>query len=162
MPERQIFPMASGEGYGAVIHGNFVRISLGFRGFYASVCAFQMDDNYQFESFDTLDEAVAWAVAAAETHQGQPRPISKTEHWEIRNGYSITVGPNDSGRYKVDVFPMWVDSDHFPVLNDIETFETRDEAIEWCRRAADERSQQNTDYERSILAIRDALEAHSP
>ncbi len=161
MPERRIFPMTSGEGYGAVVHGNFVTISRSFLGFHASVSAFQLDGNYQFQSFDTLDEAVAWAVAAAETHQGQPKPVSETEHWEIRNGYSITVGPNNSGRYKVDVFPMWVDSDHYPVLNDIETFATRDEAIEWCRRAADERSQQNADYELSLLEIRDALEAHS-
>ncbi len=162
MAEIQIYPMVSGEGYGAVVHGNFIRVSIGLDKFYASVLAFQSDDNHQFGVFDTPAEAVAWAVAVAETHEGQAREISRIEHWEIRDGgYSISINRTDSGEYGVDVFPMWVDSDHYPVMNDIEKFPTVEEALQFARQSADERERHRTRYEDTVQQIKTALESHS-
>ena len=91
MEEMQIFPMTSGDGYGAVVHGNFVTVCRGMSEFHAQVQAFQTDGGSQFETFETIAEAVAWAFAAAQKHLGKPHQFSKIEYWEIRNGYSITI-----------------------------------------------------------------------
>ena len=164
MAEIKIFPMVSGDGFGAIIHGNFVTITIGFNKFYASVSAFKSDANYQHEAFDTAAEAAAWATKVAETHEGRAREISKSkiEHWELRDdGYSITINRTDSGEYGVDVFPMWVDSDHYPVLNDIEKFPTVEEALQFARQSADERERHRIRYEDTVQQIKTALEAHS-
>ncbi len=160
MTENRIFPMASGGGYGAVIHGNFVEVRIDYRGFSAMVAAFQTDGNVQYQPFDNLADAVAWAVATAATHQGRPHPRSKIEYWEIRNGYSITVEPADSGGYEAETFPMWIDAGPEPI-RDSKTFPTRDEAVEWARQSADEQSQRDADYQQQLRQIRDTLEAHS-
>ncbi len=89
MAERQIFPLASGAGFAAVIHGNIVRLTAGTGTFTADVYAFTADGNPQYRSFDTAAEATAWCVATAAAHQGKPNQYSHVEHWEVRNGYSI-------------------------------------------------------------------------
>ncbi len=100
MNESRIFPLTSGEGYGAVIHKNFVTIRIGFRGFCASVSAFLSSANYQFQNFDNMADVVAWAIAAAETHQGKGRGNSRIDYSEIHNGYSIIIEPVESGEYR--------------------------------------------------------------
>ena len=40
MAERRIFRLTSGEGYGAVVYGNFIKVNIGLGGYYASVYAF--------------------------------------------------------------------------------------------------------------------------
>ena len=72
MAERQIFPLASGTGFAAVIHGNIVRLTAGTGAFHAHVYAFPADGNRQYRSFDTAAEATAWCVATAAVHQGKP------------------------------------------------------------------------------------------
>ena len=160
MPERRIFPLTSSEGYGAVVHGNFITIRIGMRGFYASVSALLSDANYQRGEFDNAIDAVAWAVATAGTHQGQPNRFSKTEYWEIRNGYSIAVEPDGTGGYQAETHPLWVDTDPGPIRN-FKTFPGRGEAIRWARQSADEQAGYDAEYERSLQQIRASLEAHS-
>ncbi len=161
MAELQIFSLASGEGYGAVIHGNFVTICTSYRGFDASVAAFQSDHNYQYQHFDTAADAVAWAAATAATHQGQTSQISNFDYWEVHNGYSITTKLTDSDGYEAETFPMWIDSDHHGVMINSKTFSTRDEAIEWARQSADEQSQGDAAYKQKLRLIKNSLEAHS-
>ena len=72
-PDRRVFRLTSGQGFGAVINGNFVKVDIGFKGFHASVYAFLSDDNHQYGNFDNVNDAVAWAVATAAEHQGKPR-----------------------------------------------------------------------------------------
>ncbi len=161
MAELQIFPLTSGQGYGAVIHGNFVTVCTGFRGFSASVAAFQLDGNHQYETFETAAAAAEWAVLAASTHQGKPHQISKIEYWEVRKGYSIEISRLDAGGYEAETFPMWVDSDHMEPMRNFKAFSTTEEAIEWARLSADEQSRHDDDHARTIQQIREALELAS-
>ena len=57
MAERQIFPLASGAGFAAVIHRNIVRLTAGTGTFHTGVYAFLADGNGQYRSFDTAAEA---------------------------------------------------------------------------------------------------------
>ena len=159
MAERQIFPLASGTGVAAVIHGNIVRLTAGTGTFTADVYAFSSDGNPQYLSFDTAAEAAAWCVATAAVHQGKPNRYSHVEHWEVRNGYSITISRTESGDYKPDRHPIWVDSDHVPVMGFAERFPSLDEAMEWVRQAVDEESRLEADYQRGLRELRDALES---
>ena len=158
MAESRIFRLTSGQGYGAVINGNFIKVDVGMRGFYASVYAFLSDDNGQFSEFDSAADAVAWAVATAEIHQGQPRERSPITYWEIRNGYSITVKLTDSGEYEGEIFDLWIDSEPEP-LRIFKRFSTQDEAVQWAREAADVQTSHDNDYQLKIRQIRNALEA---
>ncbi len=160
VPERRIFPLTSGEGYGAVVNGNFIRINIGMGGFYASVYAFLSDDNGQFNKFDNAADAVAWAVATAETHQGQPRGRFPIAHWEIRHGYSVTVELVDSGEYEGEIFALWIDSRPEPIRI-YKRFPTQDEAVQWAREEADAQAGHDNDYQLRLRQIRDALEAQS-
>ena len=157
----QIFPMTSGAGYGAVVPVNFVPVCLGMSEFHAQVLAFQTDGDSQFETFETIAEAVAWAFTAAQKHQGKPHQFSKIEYWEIRNGYSITINPTDSGCYQADIFPMWVDSDNYPVMGYAETFSTLDNALDFARNTADETMRADASYRQLVEEIRAAMEANS-
>ncbi len=160
MAESRIFRLTSGEGYGAVVNGNFIKINIGMREFYASVYAFLSDDNGQFCRFDNAADAVSWAVATANTHEGQARDRFPVAYWEIRKGYSITVRLTDSGEYKGEIFPLWVDSEPEP-MRIFKQFPTQDEAVQWARRATDEQVDQEQDYELRLLQIKNELEAQS-
>ena len=157
MPERRILRLTSGEGYGTVAYGNFIEVHIGLRGFSASVSAFLSDANHQHRKFDNATDAVAWAIATAETHQGQPHQFSKVGYWEIRNGYSVTVKLTDSGEHEGEIFPMWFNSEPEPIRI-YKGFPTQDEAIQWSREAADKQFGHDNDYESSLRQIRDALE----
>ena len=161
MEEMQIFPMTSGDGYGAVVHGNFVTVCRGMSEFHAQVQAFQTDGGSQFETFETIAEAVAWAFAAAQKHLGKPHQFSKIEYWEIRNGYSITINLTESGCYQADIFPMWVDSDNRPVMGHPETFSTLDAALDFARNTADETMRADASDRQLVEEIRAAMEANS-
>ena len=160
MPERRIFRLTSGEGYGAVVNGNFLRISTGFRGIHASVYAFLSDDNGQYSEFDNAADAVAWAVNTAQSHQGQSREKFPVAHWEILHGYSITIRADESGSYEAETFPLWVDSPPDPMRN-FRKFAYLDEAIEWARRSADEQAGYDNNYGLKLRQILEALEAQS-
>ena len=159
MAERQIFPLASGAGFAAVIHGNIVRLRAGTGTFHAGVYAFPADGNGQYRRFDTAAEATAWCVATAAVHQGKPNQYSHVEHWEVRNGNSITISRTESGDYKPDRHPIWVDSDHVPVMGFAKRFPSLDEALEWVRQAVDEESRLEADYQRGLRELREALES---
>ncbi len=159
-PESRIFRLTSGEGYGTVVGGNFVKVCVGMRGFYASVYAFLSDDNHQNSEFDNAADAVAWAVATAKAHQGQPRERFPIEYWEIRNGYSITVRLTDSGEYEGEIFELRVDSEPEPIRI-YRRFPTQDEAVQWAREAADVQTGHGNDYEMKLRQITDALQAQS-
>lgn len=159
-PERRIFRLTSGEGYGAVVNGNFIKVDIGMDKFYAHVYAFLSDGNGQYSVFDTVADAVAWAVDTAKTHQGQPMERSSIQYWEIRNGYSITVKLTDSGEYEGEVTELWIDSDPGPLRN-FKQFHAQDEALQWARDAADEQKGYENDYRLKLREIRDALEAQS-
>ena len=161
MEEIQIFPMTSGYGYGAVVHGNFVTVCIGMSTFYAHVKAFVTDGDSQFEAFETIAEAVAWAFAAAQKHLGKPYQLSKIVYWEIRNGYSITIDLTDSGRYHADIFPMWIDSDNYPEMGHPETFSTLDDALDFARNTADETMRADASDRQLVEEIRAAMEANS-
>ena len=160
MSESRIFRLTSGEGYGAVLNGNFVKVTIGMGGYYASVYAFLSDDNGQFGRFDNIADAVNWAVATARTHQGQPRERSLIAYWEIRNGFSITVKLTDSGEYEGETFALWIDSEPEPFRN-FKRFPTLDEAVQWARKATDEQTDHESGYEFRLRKIRDELQAQS-
>lgn len=160
MSESRIFRLTSGEGYGAVVNGNFVKVTIGMGGYYASVYAFLSDDNGQFGRFDNIADAVNWAVTIARTHQGQPRERSLIAYWEIRNGFSITVELTDSGEYEGETFALWIDSEPEPFRN-FKRFPTLDEAVQWARKATDEQTDHESGYEFRLRKIRDELQAQS-
>ena len=160
MPERRIFRLTSGSGYGAVVNGNFVRVATSFRGIHASVYAFLSDDNGQYSEFDNAADAVAWAVNTAKSHQGQSRETFPIAHWEIRHGYSITIKGDESGSYEAETFPLWVDSHPDPMRN-FRKFADLDEALEWARRSADEQAGYDNNYGLKRRQILEELEAHS-
>ena len=159
MAERQIFPLASGTGFAAVIHGNIVLITAWMGAFHAHVYAFPADDNRQYRSFDTAAEATAWCVATAAVYQGKPNRHSEDVYQELRNSYSITIRRTESGDYKPDRHPVWVDSDHVPVMGFSERFPSLDEALDWIRQAVDKESRLEADYQRGLRELRDALES---
>ena len=159
MAERQIFPLTSGTGFAAVIHGNIVCLTAGTKTCNAHVYAFPGDGNLQYRSFDTAAEAAVWCVATAAVHQGKPNQYSHVEHWEVRNGNSITISRTESGDYKPDRHPIWVDSDHVPVMGFAERFPNLDEALEWVREAVDKEGQLEADCQRAMRELRDALES---
>jgi hypothetical protein len=143
MPEDRIFSLTSREGFGTVVNGNLVAVRVSNRvhssGFSASVAAFQLDVNYQCQKFDTAADAVSWAVATAVTHQGEPRPISKIEYREIRDGHSITISRVDVGVYESETYPMWQDSEP-ELMRNFKRFPTLAEALDWARGSVDEQS----------------------
>ena len=159
MAERQIFPLTSGTGFAAVIHGNIVCLTAGTMKFNAHVYAFPGDGNLQYRSFDTAAEAAAWCVTTAAVHQGKPNRYSKDEYREVRNGYYISISRTESGDYKPDRHPVWVDSDHVPVMGFTDRFPNLDEALEWVREAVDKEGQLEADYQRAMRELRDALES---
>ena len=75
MAERRIFPLASGTGFAAVIHGNIVRLAAEMSKFNAHVYAFPADGNPQYRSFEISAEATAWCVATAAAHKGYKRLV---------------------------------------------------------------------------------------
>ena len=162
MPEGRIFSLTSREGFGTVVNGNFVAVRVSnrvnSRGFSASVAAFQLDGNYQYQNFDTAADAVSWGVATAATHQGESGPISKIEYWEIREGYSVTISRVDGGGYEAETYPMWHDSEPEPMRN-FKGFPTLDGPLDWARGSVDEQSGYDSDYELSLQQIRNSLEA---
>ena len=160
MTERQIFPLASGTGFAAVIHRNIVRLTAGTGKFHGHVYAFQGDGNGRYQSFDTAAEATAWCVATAAVHQGEPNRYSKDEYREVRNGYHISISRTESGDYQPDRHPVWVDSNHVPVMGFAERFPSLDEALEWVRKAVDEESRLESDYQRGLRELREALESN--
>lgn len=160
-----VYPMRSGEGHFAVINGNFVYIRYwpsvigdGADRYSAHVDAFLQDDDNQYQSFDNLADAVAWAVATAQTHQGRAHPRSKIVHWEMRHGLAVTVSETDDGGYESETFPMWHDIDPSPI-RDVKRFATRDEALQYARDSADVGWQGFVNYHRIISEIGDALAA---
>ena len=158
MADSRIFRLSSGQGYGAVVNGNFIKINTDFRGFSASVYAFPSDDNGQFSEFENAVDAVAWAFATAKTHQGQTRERFPVAYWEIRNGYSITVRLTDSGESEGEIFALWIDSGPDP-FRIFKLFPTKDEAVQWAREAADVQAGQDNDYELRLRQIMDALDS---
>ena len=159
MSELQVYQLASGRGYAAEMHGNIVNITADGKGFSALVFAHPGDVNVQYESFDTAVEAVAWCAATSAAHQCQPGQYSKVEYWEVRHGYSITISLTESGEYQPDRLPVWVDSDHYPVLQYAERFQERDAALDWIRQRVDEESQGDADYQGVLLELKDALDS---
>ena len=159
-PERRVFRLTSGGGYGAVVNGNFIRVSIGLEKFYASVYAFLSDANGQNGAFDSVADAVTWAIATAKTHHGQSREKFPVAHWEIRDGYSITVKLTDSGEYEGEIFELRIDSEPEP-MRIYQRFPTQDEAVQWAREAVDVQIGYEDDYQLKLRQIRDALEAQS-
>lgn len=165
MNYQQIYPMHSNGGYGAVINGNFVCItyqpSAEGRRYDAEVSAFQGDSNSQYRNFDNLPEAVEWAAAAAESHQGQARPASKVIHWEMKHGYALTVSQTDDGKYESETVQMSWDVDHPSPLRDFKKFPTFDEALQYAKDSVDEYQRQEEDQQQILHEIRDALAAQT-
>ena len=165
MNDQQIYPMHSNGGYGAVINDNFVSItyspSAEGRRYDAEVSAFQGDSNSQYRNFDNLPEAVEWAAAAAESHQGQARPGSKVIHWEMKHSYAVTVSQTDDGKYESETVQMSWDVDHPSPLRDFKKFPTFDEALQYAKDSVDEYQRQEEDQQQILHEIRDALAAQT-
>lgn len=164
MTAPQIYPMYSREGYGTVINGNFVAVKY-WRGvnenhYSVSVYAFLGDRNRQYQSFGNLADAVAWAEAAAGTHQGQPRQPDKIIHWEMRYSYAITVAQSEDGGYESETFQMCWDIDPSPI-RDFKSFPTYAEALQYARDSVDEYRRQDAEHERVIREIGEALSART-
>lgn len=167
MTDPQIYPMSSGEGHAAVINGNFVSIKYwpdvlgGDNNRYTvEVAAFLEDANDQDQTFDHLTDAIAWAIAAAQAHQGQAHPEEQIVHWEIRHCYAITVTQTDDGQYQSETFPMWWDVDPTPP-RDFKKFPTQDEALQHARNSADQYQRSNDRHRQIIQEIADALAAQT-
>ena len=158
MTDSLVFPLTSGAGFGAVVHGNFVTVTTDETGFSGHVQAFQNDSNSQYGRFQSVTEVVGWAVAAAAAHQGASNRVAQFEHWEIRGGYSIAVRPDASGRFKSDIFPMWADSKHYPFMAYPDAFPTLEEAIQFARATVDQLLDQDADHGKRLGQIREALE----
>ena len=76
-----------------------------------------------------------------------------------RSGNFITISRTETGDYKPDRHPIWVDSDHVPVMGFSERFPSIDEALEWIRQAVDEETRLGDDYQRGLRELREALES---
>ena len=165
MNDRQIYPMQSDGGYGAVINGNFVSVTYRHaadgRRYDACVSAFQSDSNSQYRNFDNLAEAVEWAAAAAESHRGQARPGSKVIHWEMKRSDAVTVAQTDGGEYESETVQMNWDVDHPSPLRDFKKFPTFDEALQHARDSVDEYQRQEEDHRRIVREIGEALAAQT-
>ena len=159
MTEPQIFPLASGTGFATVIHGNIVHITSHAGEFDAHVYAFLQDANSQYRSFNTAAQAADWCIAAAAEHRGTPNSYSHIEYWEVRNGHSLTISRTESGEYKPDRHPIWIDSDHIPVMGLRKTFLNLQDALQWIRRLVDDESQQEADYRNRLRQLRQMLDS---
>ena len=166
MGGNRVYALRSGEGYGADVGGNFVEIRYSRSvnpdrypdRYSVHLKAFPGDRNRQYQSFDTLAEAVAWGVAAAQSHRGRAHDESKIVHWEIRHGSAITVTQTDDGGYEGETFMLWYDIDPSPIRN-FKKFPTFDEALEYGREWAEGSRQATDDYHRIIREIGDVLAA---
>ena len=165
MNDRQIYPMHSDGGYGAVINGNFVSVTYRHvadgRRYDVCVSAFQGDGNSQYRNFGNLSEAVEWAAAAAESHQGQARPRSKVIHWEMKRNYAVTVAQTDDGEYESETVRMSWDVDHPSPMRDFKKFPTFDEALQHARDSVDDYQRQEEDHRRTVREIGEALAAQT-
>ena len=162
MPATRLYPLASGTGFATVLHGNIVILTTRSSQFDASVQAFTTDSNTQYRTFDTPGEAVRWAAETAATHQGRPNQHSTIRYWEVREGHSITVSRTPEGGYKPGRHPIWVDSDHLPVMGLRETFPTQEEALEWVRDVVGKECRQEDQHQQKLLRIREAIESLTP
>ena len=159
----QVFPLASGTGFAASVHGNIVRITTRGRSTYdAHVYAFSQDANGNYQTFDSIPQAVSWAITTAATHVGKPNPYSKAEFWEIRDGVSITIHRTESGAYKPNRHPIWIDSDHVPIMGLTEIFPSLDEALTWVRKTVDEENLMEKDHQALMQEILAAMTAALP
>lgn len=159
--EKRIYPLTSGEGFGAIFHGNFVIVRFDWKdSFSISVLAFQSDHNGPYRSFESLDEGLAWAESVAASHKGENRHF---EYWEIYKGFTLTLKAVEEG-YRTDTFPMWVDTDHDPWLSYVKTFTAKSEAIRAARASIDEQWQMHisaeTKREQNLSRIKAALTEH--
>lgn len=173
MNDRQIYAMASHDGYGIAVNGNFAQITLfpapeGYR-YSVTVSSYPADRATQYRAFQELDEAVEWAIATAQTHLPQPNPFSLVVHWEHRKGYAITVSKDEArignhegsiGGYESNTFPMWHDIDQ-PTLNDTQRFPTVQEALEYARERVDEYQQSEESHRQLVRQIGDKLHAYT-
>lgn len=162
MEERQIYQLASGKGYLAVVNGNFVTVKFTVGAVYACVEAFLQDTNTQVQRFDDAGEAVAWAFSLAENYVGNPSPHSTIERWESRHCYAVTAKREESGQYLSEVFPMWVDSEHYPDVRIPTSFPTAEEAMEYGRGWADREMEDLTELKQDLLRLRGAMGAGDP
>ena len=157
MTQPGVFPLSSGTGFAAAAHGNILILTTRSGRFDATVQAFTTDANTQYQTFDTPDEAIQWATQTAASHQGHPNRYATIEYWEVREGHSITISRTPEGLHKPYRHPIWVDSDHVPVMGLRETFPTQEQALDWIRTIVDEEMQQERDYQRRIQEIQAAL-----
>ena len=151
MTPQRLFPLASGTGVATVIRGNIVILSSRGTRTDALVQAFTNDANTQFQSFDTAQEAAEWAAQTALSHQGS------IQYWEVRGAHSITISRGEYGRYRPQRHPIWVDSDHIPVMGLTETFPNQEDALEWIRNVVDEEARQEEEYQAKLQRIHEAL-----
>lgn len=155
-----IYPMHSNSGCGAVINGNFVAVtywpSADGNRYSASVYAFLSDRNARHEIFDSLEEAVKWAAAAAGSHQGQAYPEDKIVYWEMKGSHAITVAQTEDGGYKREIVEMRWDVDPSPI-RDRKKFQEFDEALQHARDSVDDYEKQEEEHRRTIREIGDAL-----
>ena len=99
---------------------------------------------------------------------GASRPLlsiraSQTSIQETSIGRSrgnfITISRTETGDYKPDRHPIWLDSDHVPVIGFVERFPSLDEALEWVRQTVDEETRLRDGYHRGLRELRDTLES---
>ena len=161
MPSSQVYRMSSYEspGYGAIIGGNFVDIAPGLRGYHVHVQAYHNDPNGQYRHLDTFDAAIDWAVETAKTHRGEPNQRVGIETWATVAECSITARRLPSGEYESGYFPMRINCDHYPYLDNPQTFPTMAEALADARKQAEEWLESERRQEAEMDRIRTALEA---
>ena len=165
--ENRVYALRSGEGYGVEVNGNFVEIRYSPSvnpdrypdSYSVYVSAFSRDRNGQHQSFESLADAVAWGVRAAQGHQGRASDRFPIAHWEIRHGSAITVTQTDDGGYEGETFMLWYDIDPGPIRN-FKKFPTLDEALQYGREWAEKSRQATDDYESIVREIGDVLAAH--
>ena len=86
---------------------------------------------------------------------GKPNQYSRDEYREIRNGNFITISRTETGDYKPYRHPIWLDSDHVPVMGFVERFPSLDEALEWVRQTVDEETRLRDGYQRGLRELRE-------
>ena len=159
--EKRIYPLTSGEGYGAVLHSNFVTVRFDWKdSFSISVRAFQFDHSGPYRSFESLDEGLAWAESVAVSHKGENRHF---EYWEVYKGYTLALRSVEEG-YQTDTIPMWVDTEDGYWWSYKETFAARADAIRAARSSIDEQWRMqissDTKLEQNLSRIKAALTEH--
>ncbi len=159
MREDRVFQLSSRTGYCTVVHDNLVTINVVSQGYLATVEAHRRDHNLQVRTFKTAEEAVEWARGAATEHRGEEQGPPGILHWELRSGHSITITVDQYGNHRLEILPVWVDSDHEPVFGHPETFKTLPEAIGHAREVVDEEARNHQDYRNTVRQIRAALES---